>query len=230
MLCCWPCLIDVNQQRGLGKVHSQVLLTPHHRTTVWKSWHLFSSVKKKIIIILQKRVRWASAAFLMLSEVCNCFQLLRDLPYKRNVSQLYQEHLWKTRILLDTEPWKLSNHLITSLPIWWLLSTSNISVGAASPPNCSFLALSLVVWKAAAGLSLCGVPAAMVTNSKLQEHKSESSWWNVSQGYHGPVLGIKHTIKTADNCPDDSWMWSLKLISCCFCRAAWARNTLMHLI
>lgn len=74
----------------------------------------------------------------MLSEVCNCFQLLRDLPYKKNVSQLYQEHLWKTRILLDTEPWKLSDRLITSLAIWWLRSTNNISVWADSPPNCSF--------------------------------------------------------------------------------------------
>lgn len=140
-------------------------------------------------------MRWASAAFLMLSEVCNCFQLLRDLPSKKNVSQLYREHLWETWILLDTEPCRLSHRLITSLATRQPLPTSNIwAASPPHPPHPVFLhvaALSLFVCKAAAGLSVCSVVAPMATNSKPEEHNSESSCWNVSPGYHSPVFKIK---------------------------------------
>lgn len=175
---------------------------------------------KKKKNILQKRVRWASAAFLMLSEVYNCFQLLGDLPYKKNVSQLYQEHLRKTQNLLGTEPWKLLTCLITSLTIQQLLSTSDISVSAASLPYCSFPGLLQHCHFVLKRLQHVWASAVFLLpwwqNPKPEERKSEWSCWNVGQGYHGLVLGIKHAIETGDNCLNKSHMWSIKLISCCF--------------
>lgn len=62
-------------------------------------------------------MRWTPATFLLLREVCNCFQLLRDLLRKKRKCHVFienRQHLSKTLNLSEMVLVKLSAPLITS--------------------------------------------------------------------------------------------------------------------
>lgn len=79
----WGLLIEMKQWGRAGNVRSCVMLGPCCIHIAWKSWgfilfYLFFSWKKKVSF-WKGAVKTRLLHSLLLGEVCNCFQLLRDL-------------------------------------------------------------------------------------------------------------------------------------------------------